>query len=60
MNLVDKIAVMAILLQSSTIPAYYESQSLEDAWTAFMNKTGGLMWGDLFFFYPELGNAGAK
>ncbi|SJL12701.1 uncharacterized protein ARMOST_16132 [Armillaria ostoyae] len=59
-NPVDKIAGMAILLRSSTIPPYYESQSLEDAWTAFMNTTNGLMRGDLFFKYPEPGNAGAK
>ncbi len=51
---------MAILLDSSRIPAYYESQSLEDAWTAFMNTAGSNMRGDLFFFYPEPGNAGAK
>ncbi len=59
-NPVDKIAAMAILLKSSIIPAYYEGQSLEDAWTAFMNTTGFHMRGDLFFFYPEPGNAGAK
>ncbi len=51
---------MAILLRSDTIPAYYESQSLEDAWTAFMNTTDGHIRGDLFFFCPEPGNAGAK
>ncbi|PBK79347.1 hypothetical protein ARMGADRAFT_1040871 [Armillaria gallica] len=59
-NPVDKIVGMAILLSSYTIPAYYESQSLEDAWTAFMNMTGVHTWGNLFFFYPELGNAGTK
>ncbi len=57
---VDKIAGMAFLLSSYRIPAYNESQSLEDAWTAFMNTTGGHMRGDLFFFYPEPGNSGAK
>ncbi len=59
-NPVDKIVGMAILLLPSTIPAYYESQSLEDAWTAFMNTTSGFMRGDLFFIYPEPGNASAK
>ncbi len=44
-NLVDKIAGMAMLMWSSTIPAYYECQSLKDAWTALMNMTGGLMQG---------------
>ncbi|PBK82736.1 hypothetical protein ARMGADRAFT_946099, partial [Armillaria gallica] len=59
-NPVDKIAGMAILLSSDTIPAYYESQSLEYAWTAFMNTIGIHTRGDLFFFYPEPGNASAK
>ncbi len=61
MNPVDKIAGMASLLSSSRIPTYYESQSLKDAWTAFLDTaTYGFMWGDLFFKYPELGNAGVK
>ncbi|PBK83566.1 hypothetical protein ARMGADRAFT_944859 [Armillaria gallica] len=59
-NPVDKIAGMAILLSSYRIPAYHERQSLKDAWTAFINTTSGLILGDLFFKYPEPGNAGAK
>ncbi len=59
-NPVDKIAAMVILLSSSTIPSYYESQSLEDAWTALLNTTFSCVRGDLFFKYPEPGNAGAK
>ncbi|PBK82966.1 hypothetical protein ARMGADRAFT_893888, partial [Armillaria gallica] len=59
-NLVDKIAGMASLLWSLRIPAYHESQSLEDAWTAFMNTASDHVRGDLFFKYPEPGNAGAK
>ncbi|KAK0437659.1 hypothetical protein EV421DRAFT_1907158 [Armillaria borealis] len=60
MNPVDKIAGMAFLLVSYTIPAYYESWSLEDAWTALMETTNITMWGALFFLYPEPGNAGSK
>ncbi len=59
-NPVDKIAGMSILLGSSPIPAYYESQSVEDAWTALTNTTVDWMRGDLFFWYPEPGNAGTK
>ncbi len=59
-NPVDKIAGMSILLGSSPIPAYYESQSVEDAWIALTNTTSGFMRGDLFFWYPEPGNAGTK
>ncbi|PBK82920.1 hypothetical protein ARMGADRAFT_1137901 [Armillaria gallica] len=60
MNPVDKIAGMAMLLRSPRIPAYYESQSLEDAWTAFMNTASRYIQVDLFFKYPEPGNASAK
>ncbi|KAK0504506.1 hypothetical protein EDD18DRAFT_505505 [Armillaria luteobubalina] len=59
-NPVDKIAGMAFLLGSPTIPAYYESHSIEDAWTALMNTTDDTMRGAVFFLYPEPGNAGAK
>ncbi|KAK0214655.1 hypothetical protein EDD85DRAFT_1000428 [Armillaria nabsnona] len=35
-NPVDKIAGLAFLMGSATIPAYYESESLEHAWTALV------------------------
>ncbi|KAK0429556.1 hypothetical protein EV421DRAFT_546366 [Armillaria borealis] len=59
-NPVDKIAGMAMLMWSSTIPAYYESQSLEDAWTALVNTIISDTRAHLFFWYPEPGNAGTK
>ncbi|KAK0449082.1 uncharacterized protein EV420DRAFT_1565829 [Desarmillaria tabescens] len=45
-NPVDKVAGLAYLLRSHTLPAYYESQSLEEAWTVL-----------LLLVYPEPGNA---
>ncbi|SJL12699.1 uncharacterized protein ARMOST_16130 [Armillaria ostoyae] len=58
---VDRIAAMAILLWPCTIPAYYESQSLEGAWTALVNTVDEFVTrAALFFWYPEPGNAGAK
>ncbi|KAK0458119.1 uncharacterized protein EV420DRAFT_1254343, partial [Desarmillaria tabescens] len=59
-NPVDKVAGLAFLLQSETIPAYYESQSLEEAWTALVNSADVRSRAQFFFLYPEPGNAGAK
>ncbi|KAK0498057.1 hypothetical protein EDD18DRAFT_1351897 [Armillaria luteobubalina] len=36
-NPLDKITGLASCLESAKIPAYYENQSLEDAWTALVN-----------------------
>ncbi|KAK0229124.1 hypothetical protein EDD85DRAFT_136622 [Armillaria nabsnona] len=54
-NFVDKIAGLAFLLLSTMIPAYHESESLEDAWTALVGNRG-----KLFFWYPEPGDARDK
>ncbi|PBK64651.1 hypothetical protein ARMSODRAFT_978903 [Armillaria solidipes] len=54
-NPVDKVAGLAFLLWPKTIPAYHESESLEDAWTAMVNATdtdGQLL---LLFLYPKAG-----
>ncbi|KAK0458752.1 uncharacterized protein EV420DRAFT_330414 [Desarmillaria tabescens] len=59
-NPVDKVMGLSFRLQSNTIPAYYESQSLEDAWTALMDSMGAEVRGGLFLFYPEPGNASTK
>ncbi len=59
-NPVDKIAAIAILLWPHIIPAYNESQSLEDAWTALINTTSSRTRADLFFSYPEPGIGDAK
>ncbi len=52
---VDKVAGLAFSLETRSIPAYYETQSLEDAWTALINELGGTCRGLLFFIYPEPG-----
>ncbi|KAK0449805.1 uncharacterized protein EV420DRAFT_765756 [Desarmillaria tabescens] len=59
-NPVDKVAGLAFELQSMTIPAYCESQSLEEAWTALVDSLDGGSRGRLFISYPEPGNAGTK
>ncbi|KAK0436337.1 uncharacterized protein EV420DRAFT_239050 [Desarmillaria tabescens] len=59
-NPVDKVAGLAFLMWSEKIPAYYESQSLEEAWTALVNSMDALRRGEFFFLCPEPGNAGRK
>ncbi|KAK0232858.1 hypothetical protein IW262DRAFT_1500159 [Armillaria fumosa] len=51
----DKVAGLAYSLLTCSIPAYYESQSLEDAWTALVNVMGEYYRGILLFIYPEPG-----
>ncbi len=57
---VDKVAGLAFRLESTTIPAYSEDQSLEGAWTALVNTIVPWLRGDLFFGYPEQGKDGKK
>ncbi|KAK0449803.1 uncharacterized protein EV420DRAFT_1219826, partial [Desarmillaria tabescens] len=57
---VDKVAGLAFLMRSRTIPAYYMSQSPEEAWSSLVNSMDMGPWGLLFFWYPEPGNAGTK
>ncbi|KAK0224584.1 hypothetical protein EDD85DRAFT_940921 [Armillaria nabsnona] len=59
-NPVDKIAGLAFVMDSRRIPAYYESQSLEQAWTALVNTMTMGCRGPLFFLCAEPGNAGKK
>ncbi|PBK76377.1 hypothetical protein ARMSODRAFT_1011639 [Armillaria solidipes] len=59
-NPVDKIAGLAFLMYSRAIPAYYESESLEDAWTALVLSMDERRRAQLFFLCPEPGNAGKK
>ncbi|SJL07600.1 uncharacterized protein ARMOST_10950 [Armillaria ostoyae] len=59
-NQVDKVAGLAFVMVSSSIPAYYESESLENAWTALVNSMHKRCRGELFFLCPEPGNAGKK
>ncbi|SJL13422.1 uncharacterized protein ARMOST_16865 [Armillaria ostoyae] len=59
-NPVDKIAGLAFLMGSTTIPAYHESASLEEAWTALVNLTHEWSRAQLFFLCPEPGDRGPK
>lgn len=58
-NPVDKVAGLAILMMSESIPAYYESVSLEEAWTALVNSMNEFFRGELFL-YAEPGDGGPK
>ncbi|PBK64465.1 hypothetical protein ARMSODRAFT_961974 [Armillaria solidipes] len=59
-NPVDKVAGLAFCLFSKTIPAYYENESVEEAWSALVNSMDAWGRGELFSLYPEPGNAGTK
>ncbi|KAG7442783.1 uncharacterized protein BT62DRAFT_935821 [Guyanagaster necrorhizus] len=59
-NPVDKVAGLAFPLFPTTIPAYSESESLEDAWTELVNAMSVRNRGELFFWYPEPGDTGTK
>ncbi|SJL08915.1 uncharacterized protein ARMOST_12289 [Armillaria ostoyae] len=54
-NLVDRVAGLAFPLRPYTIPAYHESESLEDAWTALVNAMDSEMRAHLLFVYPGVG-----
>lgn len=56
-NPVDKVTGLAYLFWSvREIPAYYETQSLEDVWTALVGVMLGLHRANLFFLYPDPGD----
>ncbi|KAK0232860.1 hypothetical protein IW262DRAFT_28884 [Armillaria fumosa] len=57
---VDKVAGLAYSLHTLSIPAYYESQSLEDAWAALVNEMHPIYRRLLFFTYPEPGTGCKK
>ncbi|KAK0458861.1 uncharacterized protein EV420DRAFT_1227350, partial [Desarmillaria tabescens] len=59
-NPMDKVAGLAFRLLCKRILAYYESASLEEAWTALVTSMNAKRWGRMFILYPELGNAGRK
>ncbi|PBK60529.1 hypothetical protein ARMSODRAFT_922074 [Armillaria solidipes] len=54
-NLVDRVAGLAFPLQPITIPAYHESESLEDAWTALVDAMDHWSRAYFFFLYPGAG-----
>ncbi|PBK92037.1 hypothetical protein ARMGADRAFT_1031496 [Armillaria gallica] len=55
MNPMDRVARLALLMMPRAIPAYYESGSLEDAWTVLVNTTHDYYRGLLLFVYPGVG-----
>ncbi|KAK0480980.1 hypothetical protein EDD18DRAFT_1295073 [Armillaria luteobubalina] len=57
-NPVDKIAGLGMGFR--WIPAYYESASLEDAWTARVNSMREFVRADLFLSCPAPGDKGSK
>ncbi|PBK99602.1 hypothetical protein ARMGADRAFT_511057 [Armillaria gallica] len=57
---VDKVAGLAFCLFVASIPAYNESQSLEDAWSALIDEMYSWKRGELLFTYPEPGSACKK
>ncbi|KAK0188336.1 hypothetical protein F5146DRAFT_1054738 [Armillaria mellea] len=59
-NPVDRVAGLAFRLGSNTLPAYYERNSLEDAWTALVDSMVSWMRGTFLFKYPEVGQGFKK
>ncbi|KAK0430370.1 hypothetical protein EV421DRAFT_1721619, partial [Armillaria borealis] len=55
-NPVDKVAGMAYLLHSDSIPAYYGEQSEEDAWSLLVDVAAHQCQWDLLFLYPKPGD----
>ncbi len=54
-NPVDRVAGLALPMEPRAIPAYYESKSLEDAWSALVNTTHVWDRALLLFQYPGVG-----
>ncbi len=54
-NPVDRVAGLAFPLQSHVIPAYHESETLEDAWTALVNAMAPQVRAHFLFVYPGVG-----
>ncbi len=54
-NPVDRVAGLAFPLELHAIPAYHESESLEDAWTALVNTMDPYMRTNFLLVYPGVG-----
>ncbi|KIP09000.1 hypothetical protein PHLGIDRAFT_40949, partial [Phlebiopsis gigantea 11061_1 CR5-6] len=54
-NPVDKVAGLAYILQSTSVPIYKESEDVEDAWTRLVENMHEKYRGDMFFLYPTRG-----
>ncbi len=55
-NPLDRVAGLSYLVWAEGIPAYYATQSEEDAWNALVDE---MLWpdrGQMLFLYPEPGN----
>ncbi len=59
-NSVDKVAGLAFILGAERIPVYYESESLEDAWTALVDSMMSWMRSYFLLQYPEAGQGCKK
>ncbi len=54
-NPVDRVAGLAFPLHPRVIPAYHESETLEDAWTALVNEMAPSMRAAILLLYPGVG-----
>ncbi|PBK89683.1 hypothetical protein ARMGADRAFT_330291 [Armillaria gallica] len=59
-NPVDRVAVLAFLLQLRTLPVYCETETPEDAWTALVNAMDPRKRTHFFLAYPGVGDRGKK
>ncbi|KAK0470914.1 hypothetical protein IW261DRAFT_1425595 [Armillaria novae-zelandiae] len=59
-NPVDRVAVLAFLLQAGVLRVYHENETPEDAWTALVNAMHSRKRGELLFMYPGVGLGSKK
>ncbi|KAK0198111.1 hypothetical protein F5146DRAFT_1157673 [Armillaria mellea] len=57
---IDRVAGLTYTLGTHSIPVYYESRSLEEAWTALVHEMNKYNRAELFFTYPEPGTGHRK
>lgn len=55
-NPVDKVAGLAYILQSTSVPIYKENEDVEDAWMRLVENMHERYRGDMFFLYPAPGD----
>ncbi len=55
-NPLDRVAGLSYLVWMDGIPAYYVTQSEEDAWNALVDEMDMTYRGHMFFLYPQPGN----
>ncbi len=56
MNPLDRVAGLSYPVWAQGIPAYYATQSEEDAWNALVDEVEMTQRGEMFFLYPQPGN----